>query len=225
MDLQSVPLFQDLPAQQIQELKDNSQSLSFDKGQTIFSQDEPGKGFYVLLQGRVKVYKLSLEGKEQILHIFGPGEPIGEVPVFAGETFPAHAQALEASTLRFFPRDRLISLFQKDPHLAMNMLAVLSKRLRQFTRMIEDLSLKELPNRLAAYLVHLQDASGGQEQISLDVTKGTLANILGTTQETLSRTLRRMAESGIIAMDRRTITILSDGRLEDLAEGFESLSD
>jgi len=225
MDLQSVPLFQNLSVEQVQELKDNSQTLSFDKAQTIFGQGDPGKGFYILLTGRVKVFKLSLEGKEQILHIFGPGEPIGEVPVFAGETFPAHAQALEASSLRFFPRERLIKLFQQDPLLAMNMLAVLSRRLRQFTQLIEDLSLRELPSRLAAYLVHLQDASDGQEQISLDVTKGTLANILGTTQETLSRTLRRMADTGIISMDRRTITILSDGRLEDLAEGYESLSE
>jgi CRP/FNR family transcriptional regulator len=225
MELHTVPLFQNLSAEQVKELEDNSQTFTFDKGQTIFSQGDPGRGFYVLLTGRVKVFKLSLEGKEQILHIFGPGEPIGEVPVFAGETFPAHAQAHEESRLQFFPRDRLIRLFQQDPLLAMNMLAVLSRRLRQFTQLIEDLSLKELPNRLAAYLVHLQDASGGGDQVSLEVSKGTLANILGTTQETLSRTLRRMAEAGIISMDRRTITILSDGRLEDLAEGYESLSE
>ncbi|MFO7802587.1 MAG: Crp/Fnr family transcriptional regulator [Desulfovermiculus sp.] len=223
-DLREVPLFQGLPEQQILEMKDISQELSFDKNQTIFSQEDPGNGFYVVAQGRVKVYKLSLDGREQILHVFGPGEPIGEVPVFAGDTFPAHALALEPSRLLFFPRERLRSLFEEDPSLALNMLAVLARRLRGFTRLVEDLSLKELPSRLASYLVQLQDAQGGREHVNLEVSKGTLAKVLGTSQETLSRVLKRMSEAGIIEVDKRRITIVQDGHLEDLAEGYISLS-
>jgi len=223
-DLREVPLFQGLPEKQILEMKDISQELSFDKNQTIFSQEDPGNGFYVVTQGRVKVYKLSLDGREQILHVFGPGEPIGEVPVFAGDTFPAHALALEPSRLLFFPRERLRSLFEEDPSLALNMLAVLARRLREFTRLVEDLSLKELPSRLASYLVQLQDAQGGREHVNLEVSKGTLAKVLGTSQETLSRVLKRMSEAGIIEVDKRRITIVQDGPLEDLAEGYTSLS-
>ena len=208
----------------MQEMEDISQKLRFDRNQTIFSQGDPGHGFYVVLDGKVKVYKLSLEGREQILHVFGPGEPIGEVPVFAGDTFPAHALALEESRLFFFPRDRLRRLFEQDPSLAMNMLAVLAGRLREFTRLVEDLSLKELPSRLASYLVQLQDAQGGKEQVNLEVSKGTLSKVLGTSQETLSRVLKRMNEAEIIDVDKRRITILHDGALEDLAEGSTTLT-
>ncbi|WP_027370930.1 Crp/Fnr family transcriptional regulator [Desulfovermiculus halophilus] len=222
-DLGSVPLFQGLPQKQLHELEEVSQEVGFDKNQVIFSQEDPGNGFYVLISGRVKVYKLSLDGREQILHVFGPGEPIGEVPVFAGDTFPAHALALEPTRLLFFPRERLRTLFEQDPSLALNMLAVLARRLREFTRLVEDLSLKELPSRLASYLAQLQDAQGGREQVTLEVSKGTLAKVLGTSQETLSRVLKRMGEAGIIEVDKRRITILQDGALEDLAEGYMSL--
>ncbi|MFP4049319.1 MAG: Crp/Fnr family transcriptional regulator [Desulfovermiculus sp.] len=222
-NLRDVPLFQGLPEKQIRELKDISLEMKFEKNQTIFSQGDPGKGFYVVIQGRVKVYKLSLDGREQILHVFGPGEPIGEVPVFAGDTFPAHALALELSRLLFFPRERLRTLFEGDPSLALNMLAVLAGRLREFTRLVEDLSLKELPSRLASYLVQLQDAQGGKEHVNLEVSKGTLAKVLGTSQETLSRVLKKMSEASIIEVDKRQITILRDGDLEDLAEGYMSL--
>jgi CRP/FNR family transcriptional regulator len=223
LKLESVPLFAGLSDEQLAELRDISQKLSFQRDETIFDQEEPARGFYVVVSGQVKVFKLSAEGKEQILHLFGPGEPIGEVPMFSGGSFPAYAQAMERSDLVFFPRDRLLSLFKADPSLAMNMLAVLSRRLREFTGLIESLSLKDLSHRLAAYIVHLQDTQQAAEQVHLDVSKGTLAKILGTSQETLSRVFRRMSDAGIIAMDRRRIDILDQAGLEDVAEGLESL--
>jgi CRP/FNR family transcriptional regulator len=191
----------------------------------VFWQDTPAEGFYVVVSGKVKVFKLSFEGREQILHLFGPGEPIGEVPVFAGETFPANAQTMEATELLFFPRSKLRDLLAQNPSLAMNMLAVLSRRLREFTRLIEDLSLKELPSRLAAYLLHQSRTPSGDgcDVVTLDVTKGVLSKILGTSQETLSRVLKRMSEAGFIDVDRRDIRILDRSSLEALAEGLQSL--
>ena len=221
--LQDVPLFRGLSEKQLDRLLSIGSRRRFVKEETIFSQGEDARGFFVVLSGRVKVFKLSLEGKEQILHLFGPGEPIGEVPVFAGETFPAHAQALEASELLFLPGQRLRELFREDPSLAMNMLGVLSRRLREFTRLIEDLSLKELPARLAAYILELQELRPEAEELTLDMTKGTLAKILGTSQETLSRMFRRMSEAGLIEVRRSTIRILDEDRLVDVAEGFETM--
>ncbi|MFW6054450.1 MAG: Crp/Fnr family transcriptional regulator [Thermodesulfobacteriota bacterium] len=224
IDLNASPLFQGLEEGQLQEIESICRWKRYWKDQTIFSQGDRADGFYVVQSGRVRVYKLSPDGKEQILQIFSSGQPIGEVPVFAGKTFPAHAQALEDCELLFLPRDRLRDVFARDPSLAMNMLAVLAERLREFTRTIEDLTLKELPSRLATYLMHLQDESGGRETVELDVSKGTLAKILGTTQETLSRVFKRMSDESIIRVERRSITILDDAALEDLAEGFRTLA-
>ena len=220
ISLHQVPLFHGLEESQLKSLRNISQKLSYQKNQSIFSQGDPAQGFYVVLSGQVKIYKLSLDGKEQVLHIFGSGEPVGEVPVFAGDTFPAHAQAISHSRLLFFPRQRLRELFLEDPSLAMNMLAVLSKRLRTFTTMIEDLSLKELPQRLAAYILHQTEQQGNSQEITLDVSKGILSKILGASQETLSRVFKQMTDSGLIEMHKRTIRILDPEGLEDLAEGL-----
>jgi len=168
----------------------------------------------------VKIYKVSWEGKEQILHIFGPGEPFGEVPVFEGQRFPANAAALEQSRIFLFPREAFIRLIRRTPDLALSMLATLSKRLRRFTQLIEELSLKEVPGRLAAYLTYLsQKTDGAQElELELDISKAQLASLLGTIPETLSRILAKMKKRGLIDMDGPRIKILDPETLEDIAE-------
>jgi CRP/FNR family transcriptional regulator len=103
-----------------------------------------------------------------ILHIYGPGNPFGEVPVFAGRKFPANAQTLLKSHLLFFPRTAFVDLISKNPSLALNMLGVLSMRLRQFTVQIENLSLKEVPGRLASYLVYLSQEQGRTDVVTLN---------------------------------------------------------
>lgn len=193
------------------------------KGDSVFLEGAKAVGFYVVLSGRVKIYKLSQDGKEQILHIFGPGECFGEVPVFAGGNYPAHATALEESAVLFFPRDSFVGLIKNEPALALNMLAVLSLRLRRFTHLIEDLSLKDVPGRLAAYLVYLSEKSG-KASLELDVTKTQLASILGTIPETLSRILTKMCQSGILQVEGRKIRLLDRKTLEDLAAGEKMLS-
>lgn len=219
----SISLFNGLPADQIEALTMITIENSYLKGENIFSEDEQATGFYAVLSGRVKVFKLSSEGREQILHIFGPGEVFGEVPVFAGKKFPATADAMEASRILFFPRDSLIRLIEKNPAIALNMLAVLSKRLRSFTSMIDDLSLREVPGRLAKHLLYLSEQKQNSHDLELNITKGQLASLLGTIPETLSRILTKMAEQGIIESDGRKIRILERDTVEDLAEGIRRL--
>jgi CRP/FNR family transcriptional regulator len=219
----AIPLFEGLPTRHLEELAMILVDQVFEKGQSIFSEGDEGSGFYVVISGRVKVYKVSAEGKEQILHIFGSGEPFGEVPVFAGQHFPAHAMALEQSRIFYFPRREFIALIRRTPDLALNMLAVLSKRLRKFTGLIEDLSLKEVPGRLAAYLLYLRDKRDGAESLDLDISKGQLASLLGTIPETLSRILSRMTGRGLIEVDGPRIHILDAEGLKDLAESGKGL--
>ncbi|MDW7773998.1 MAG: Crp/Fnr family transcriptional regulator [Desulfobulbaceae bacterium] len=177
------------------------------RGEMIFFEHDEATGFYMVLEGRVKIYKMSLEGKEQILHIFGPGEPIGEVPVFHGQPFPANAMALVNAILLFFPRREFVNLVTAYPSLALNMLAMLSLRLRRFAAQIESLSLKEVPGRLASYLIYLSEEQGSATQVTLDIPKGQLASLLGTIPETLSRIFARMTEEGLIRVEGRIIHI------------------
>jgi len=216
-----IPLFQGLPQQQLEELADIVVDQTFTKGQQIFLEGEEATGFYVVISGRVKVFKLSPEGKEQILHIFGAGEPFGEVPMFLGGHFPANAETLEKSRIFFFARPTFIDLIIRQPSLALNMLAALSRLLRQLTHLIENLSLKEVPGRLAAYLLYLSESSGDVMDVELDIAKVQLASLLGTIPETLSRILAKMSNQGLIEVDGRKIKLLDRQSLENLASGIK----
>jgi CRP/FNR family transcriptional regulator, dissimilatory nitrate respiration regulator len=213
-----IPLFEGLPPGQIEDLAMIATDQVLRKGETIFSEGEDGNGFYVVITGRVKIFKLSPEGKEQILHFFGPGEPFGEVPVFTGQHFPANAEAMEETRVFLFPRKSFVDLIKRNPSLALNMLAVLSKRLRRFAALIDDLSLKEVPGRLAAYLLYLSDQNKGSQDLELAITKAQLASLLGTIPETLSRILGKLSSQGLIETDGRRIRILDEEALRDLAE-------
>lgn len=217
--LKQVPLFSGLTAEQYDELAMIITLQDYRRGQSIFAEGDPGTGFYLVMEGLVKIYKLSMEGKEQILHIFGPGEPFAEAAVFIGSTFPAHALALEKSRALFIPRRAFIELIQTNPALAMNMLAALSMRLKKFAHLIEDLSLKEVPGRVAAHILYLSTQQGDSDTVKLNIGKAQLASLLGTIPETLSRILTKLSKQGLIASEGPQITILDRGGLEDLAMG------
>lgn len=215
-----IHLFKDLPDAHLDELAMILADQVFKKGQLIFSEGDAATGFYVVIAGRVKIFKLSVEGKEQILHIFGPGAPIGEVAVFEGKRFPAHAESLEDSRLFFFPRNAFLRLINDNPSIALHMLAVLSRRLRHFAALIDDLSLKEVPARLAAYLLYLSETQKRADNLSLDISKGQLSSLLGTIPVTLSRILTKMSDAGLIrSIGVRGIQILDRQGLRDLADG------
>jgi len=210
-------LFKGLPEKQLKEIEKIAVNRRLKKGEAIFSEGADGKGFYLVADGMVKIFKVSSEGKEQILHIFGPGEPFGEVPVFSGQKFPANAQAISESRLLFFPRTAFVDLISSNPSLSLNMLAVLSRRLRQFTVQIENLSLKEVPGRLAGYLIYLADEQGREDSVMLGISKGQLASLLGTIPETLSRIFAKMNSQNLIEVKDRHIQLLNKRGLEQLA--------
>jgi CRP/FNR family transcriptional regulator, dissimilatory nitrate respiration regulator len=213
-----IPLFQGLPSEQLRDLAGIVVTRTYRRGDPIFLEGEEATGLYVAASGRVKIFKLSSDGKEQILHIFGAGEPFGEVAVFSGRRFPANAEALEETQVLRFPRSAFVALIQKEPSLALNMLAVLCLRLRQFAHLIENLSLKEVPGRLAAYLLYESDQRGQNQELELDIAKGQLASLLGTIPETLSRILAKMSGQGLIQVNGPHIRIMDRQGLEDLAE-------
>ena len=216
--LGTIPLFSGMAQNQLSQIHHIAHDKHYKRGDAIFWENEPGNGFYVVVQGKVKIYKTSAEGKEQILHIYGPGNPIGEVPVFSGSQFPANAQAIEKSRLLFFPRQDFIDLISAHPSLALNMLAVLSMRLRQFTVQVENLSLKEVPARLASYLIFLSEEQDNPDSVSLPISKGQLASLLGTIPETLSRIFSKMKSQGLIAVDGSIISLTDQDGLKDVVD-------
>ncbi len=223
-ELAAIPLFEGLTPNHLEELAGIVAEPTYKRGEVIFSEGEPCTGFYVSIAGRAKVYKVSGEGKEQILHLFGPHQPFGEVPVFEGGHYPANAVAMDNCRLLFFPRADFIALIEADPSLSLRMLAILSRRLRQFAGLIEALSLKEVPGRLAAHLLQLGEHAKDPEIVHLEVSKGQLASLLGTIPETLSRVLAKMAGEGLIRpTGPRSFELLDLEGLEELAEGERRL--
>ncbi len=216
--LADAPIFNGLTGAELDQVRAIAVDRFYDRGKSVFFEGDPGDGFYVVVDGKVKISKLSPDGKEKILHIYGPGQPFGEVPVFAGKRFPANAQTLSKSHLLFFPRTGFIRLITENPSLALNMLAVLSGRLRQFTVQIESLALKEVPARLASYLVYLAKEQGVPDAVTLDISKGQLASLLGTIPETLSRIFARMNGVGLIEVEGKRILLLDREGLVGLAE-------
>lgn len=215
--LSEIPLFSGLEPEQLAAVRQIAVDKFYNKGKTVFTEGDDANGFFIVAAGRVKIYKVSPEGKEQIFHIYGPGNPFGEVPVFSGGKFPASAQTLLKSHLLFLPRSAFVELIAANPSLSLNMLAVLSFRLRQFTVQIENLSLKEVPGRLASYLVYLCGEQACQDRVTLNISKGQLASLLGTIPETLSRIFSKMTDQGLIEVSGGEIRIVDQAGLNELA--------
>lgn len=201
-------LFKGLQDAQLERVAEISHEKNYERGESVFFEGDEATGFYVVAEGKIKIFKMSPDGREQILHIFGPGEPFGEVPVFHRQPFPANAVTMAQSTLLFFPRREFVDLVASTPSLALSMLAMLSLRLRRFASQVESLSLKEVPGRLAAHLVYLAEEQGRTDRVVLDIPKGQLASLLGTSPETLSRIFARMSEEGLIRVQGKEIELL-----------------
>jgi len=214
----NILFFKGLSDEELQSIHRIASERTYQRNQIVFSDGEEGTGFFLVVTGKIKVFKMSPEGKEQILHILGPGEPVGQVPVFAGASFPANAQAITKSRLLFFQRQAFVDLIQARPSMALNMLAILSNRLREFTLQIENISLKEVPARLASYLLYLSQEQQGAQRLQLNISKAQLASIIGTIPETLSRILSRMSAKNLIGVNGREIQLLDRDKLAALAE-------
>ena len=186
------------------------------RGELLFSDGEEAIGFFVVLDGKVKVYKLSPEGKERILHIIQPGGTFAEAAIFGEGLYPAYAEPLQLSKLLFLPKEKFLNLLMNNGRISINMIAGLSKFLRQFANQIEDLTFKDVPSRLARYLMEI--SHGTKATVELPISKTQLASNLGTVSETLSRTLRKFSEDDLIKVSGKTVKILDFTRLEELSE-------
>ncbi len=213
----------------------------FKRNERIFSQGDPVPGLYCVGQGLVRIFKLAPSGKEHVLHFADPGKTFAEVAALGGFTCPANAAAVEETLCALLPNDRLHALLRQHHALCLQLLSGMALWVRQLVALIEDLVLRDAGGRVAGHLLASDptggrtDASGGgtdatrggtetgrRPAFTLPMLKKDLASHLNLTSETLSRTLRRLAEAGLIEMGEgsREIRILDPTRLRQVAEGL-----
>jgi len=223
--LNRCPLFAGLREEELKRIRAIASLKQVWKKEVLFSEGEEAKGFYVILSGKVKLYKISPEGKEQILHVVSAPDAFAEAALFLEGSYPAFAEALSDGQLLFFPKRDFIQLIEKNPQLSINMIVSLSHYLRRFASLIEELSLKEVSSRIAKYLIDLSlklsKEGKSPKEVELDLSKTQLASKLGTISETLSRTLAKMKTKGIIDVKKNKILILNREALEELASGLK----
>jgi len=150
--------------------------------------------------------------------VFGMGDHFAEVPVFDGKPFPASAEALEPAQALFFPRELFLELLEQHPSLTINLLKGFARHLRHFSQLVDTISLKEVPGRLAAYILTLSEQASNTNQVELDLNKGQLAARLGTVPETLSRVLYRLSQEGILEVAGTKVTLTNREALEKLRD-------
>ena len=194
---------------------------SFAKGETLFSEGDEATGFYLLVEGHLKLCRVSPDGREKVLHFVRPGETFAEAAFFGDGRYPAESRALEAGEALFLPRQGFMNLMEKNPQFALNLVVSLSLSLRRFARQIEELTVADVASRLASFLVkraaEKSTSYNGITYLELGIKKGELAAQLGTANETVSRTFRKLKEEGVIELEGRKVTILQMDRLQQLA--------
>jgi CRP/FNR family transcriptional regulator len=189
------------------------------KGEHIFSEGVDATAFFIVISGKVKIYKLSPDGKEHTLHIHGPGDLVAEAAIFDSMRYPASCMAIEDSQLVRISREGFLALIKNHPDLALKMMSGYSKRLRQFVTKIEELSLKDIKSRLAGYLLENSSEKSGVVTCRLVYSKKELASFLGTIPETLSRALAFLKQKKLITeKDNNTIIIPDPEKLRMFAE-------
>lgn len=211
--LRCCQLFSGLPADDLAAIAGFTHVIRLEKGDYLFHEGETSRGFYVVQAGAINVHRVNAAGKEQVIHVFRAGESLAEAALASPTGYPANARAVEATTVLLIPKAPILELIGRRPDLALRMLGSMSTHLRVLVGALDDLTLKDVETRLLNWLVkHARDAIGGV--IQLASTKRALAAELGTSSETLSRTLARLRDAKLITVAARAITVHEPARLE-----------
>lgn len=219
--LRNIPIFAELTDQQLQEIHAKTIERPYSKSSTIFFEGDPGEGFYYVQAGKVKIIKTSDDGREHIINILGPGELFAEVLLFHDAAYPATAIAVEDSRIGVIRNSELEKLVMQNNLLALHLIRALSRRLLFAQGKIKNLALSDVRTRTAAVLLRLleQQKSGNATNnvaLKLDFSRQDLAALVGTTRETVTRTLSALKKDNIIDIDGHRITILDLEALKTL---------
>jgi CRP-like cAMP-binding protein len=214
--LRRVPLFQQLNEAELERVARAAREKSYPKHSVILFEDDPGDALYVVLRGQVKVVLVGEEGREVILSILKDGDFFGEMALIDDQPRSAHVIATEESQLIVLRRDDFSRCLEESPRIALGLLQALSRRLRRADDKIGGLVLLDVNGRVARLLLEMADEHDGQH-IPRKVTHHTIAQMIGSSRETVSRTMREFADQGLVEVSRQSIALKDRSRLEQLS--------
>lgn len=218
-----IPYFRTLTAADRATLGRRCRFLAFPRGATIFNEGEPCEGLLVVAEGRVKIFRVSPNGREQVLHTEGPGATLGEIPLFDGGGYVASAAALGPARLLWIGRRDLETLCRRHPDVALAIIAAMAKRARAFAGLAGDLALRPIQERLALFLLGEARRAGRHTSegvtIELPGTRDEIAARIGTVREPVSRALSALRRQGLVRLRGKRLVLLDPGRLEEAVGG------
>jgi len=220
--LEATPLFAALDEPDRESLAARCRMRSYSPGEMLFAEGDPCQGMYIVVSGRVRIFKTAGNGREQVLAVEGPGASVAELPVFDGGSYPASGTAMDRTEVLFISRADLRGVCLERPEVALKMLQVVGSRLRRLVGIIEELSFTTVRHRLISLLLRLagEDGRRGERGVvfMLPATHQELAAQIGTVRELVSRNLGRLQAQSFIEVNGREVTILDREALEnDLA--------
>jgi CRP/FNR family transcriptional regulator len=211
-------MFASLSDEAICDLMRDCRRVRLGPSQPICRPDELATCFFLILAGHVRIFKLAPSGEQQVLHIYGPGQTFAEAAAMKRMLYPAHAEAMDSVTLIAIEKATFEAALLRNTEMVTGLVAGLSAKLKELTTLAEQLSLRKAPSRLAIVLLEEMGAAGGKT-FRLSRSKKQIAEQIGTTPETLSRTLRKFHEERLIDMHGAEITILDEESITHLAGG------
>lgn len=222
-ELERVILFADLEPGELERLARISVALKLERGEELFFEGDASKGFFAVVEGLIRVYKVAPDGREQVLHLVGPGQTFAEASMFGESRYPASAGAVQPSKLLLIPKGPFLKLLRSEPEIALKLLASMAEWLKRLSGLVETLSLKNVEARLAEYLLAraLEEGRPAAEGVllTLDMEKRMVAARIGTISETFSRTLKKLKDKGLVREEGPNIFITDLEGLRALAEG------
>lgn len=218
--LRRTRMFAQLPAEDIETVAQGCVTRSLFKGENLFHEGDKSDGFYVVQTGSISIYKLTPDGREQIICVFRAPESFAEVTLATIEAYPANAMALESSQVILIQKQPFLDLIRRKPELSLNMLASMSLHLKHLVQSLQDLKGRQIEFRLADWLLRQSPAAaaGCLTVLELPINKKTLAGQLGVTSETLSRTFARFRNEGLIKVSGAKVTILNGAGLRNYVQ-------
>ena len=219
--LRTTPIFSRLSVEDRRKIAEVATVRAFDRGEIIFEQESPSDAFYAITAGRVKIFKMMPNGKDLILEVFGPGDPLGAVAAYLGRPFPATATALEETTCVLIPRADFFRLLEQHPSLVRGLLLGLTMRLVELTNRLAELTGGRIEPRFARLFMKLADEMGRSQRggtfIPLPLSRQELADMTGTTIETCIRIMSRWGKEEIVRTDKDGFVVLARQELAQLA--------